>query len=173
MKNTIDIENLVPCYKAPGYFADCFNGEIYSYKYANGRNGKLRWKKLKATDRKGYLGVTLRVDGKPKQLYIHRVIYEAYHQQSIPKGLTVDHIIPDRKLNTITNLQLLTPGDNARKACRGRTPWNKGLKGAQRAWNKGLEMPKGFNHSEESKRKMSEALKKSWAKRKALKEIGK
>lgn len=170
------IDRLVPCYKSEGYFADCIEGEIYSNKPKNGiysKNAKRIFRKLKPKNTRGYLGVTFSIDGKPKQLYVHRVIWEAYHQEAIPEGMVVDHIIPDKKLNKITNLQLLTPADNVRKACCGKPSWCKGLKGVLKAWNKGLELPKGFKHSEESKKKMSEALKKSWARRKALMKIGK
>lgn len=52
-------------------------------------------------------------------------------------------------------------------AAMGRTPWNKGTKGLQVAWNKGLELPQlsgenhpmfGKTHTEESKKKMSASL---------------
>lgn len=46
------------------------------------------------------------------------------------------------------------------KSLKGREPWNKGLKGAQVAWNKGLDMGK---MSEEEKKKRSDTLKKRYA----------
>lgn len=61
--------------------------------------------------------------------------------------------------------------DEARRkmsmADKGRTPWNKGLKGAQTAWNKGghlteeqkkhlSEINKGKHHTEETKKKISQ-----------------
>lgn len=64
--------------------------------------------------------------------------------------------------------------DEARRkmsiANKGRTPWNKGLKGAQTSWNKGghlteeqkkhlSEINKGKHHTEESKKKISDASK--------------
>ena len=57
-------------------------------------------------------------------------------------------------------------------------PWNKGKKGLQVAWNKGISPSDetrhkwsvartGKKHSEESKRKRGESLKKTWASKKA------
>jgi len=41
-------------------------------------------------------------------------------------------------------------------AQKGKTPWNKGVKGAQQAWNKGAKFPN--SQSEETKRKRSASL---------------
>ena len=53
------------------------------------------------------------------------------------------------------------------ESLKGRTPWNKGVKGKQTAWNKGLKMDspswnKGKHHTEEHKQKLKDA----WVKRK-------
>ena len=49
------------------------------------------------------------------------------------------------------------------KNCKGRIPWNKGKKGLQTAWNKGKKgsTPNwlGRKHTDESRRRMSEAAK--------------
>lgn len=64
---------------------------------------------------KGYLYVFLSKNGKRKGFRIHRVVYEAF-RGPIPKGLTIDHVNGDKTDNRLENLQLLTRGDNARKA---------------------------------------------------------
>lgn len=63
----------------------------------------------------GYLLVHLYKDGKERNFYIHRLVYEAF-RGAIPKGLTVDHINNVKTDNRLENLQLLTNADNVRKA---------------------------------------------------------
>lgn len=46
--------------------------------------------------------------------YVHRLVYEAY-VGDIPEGMTVDHIDGDKLNNHHSNLQLLSPEDNAIK----------------------------------------------------------
>lgn len=66
----------------------------------------------------GYLCVSLSEGyGKPNQTLIHRFVWE-YFFGEIPQGLEVDHKDGNKTNNKLTNLQLLTPKDNTRKANR-------------------------------------------------------
>lgn len=87
-------------------------GNVRSLNYY--RSGKVR--ELKPTlYNNGYLHVNLWKNGKMKKFYIHRLVYEAF-RGAIPKGLTVDHVNNVKTDNRLENLQLLTQGDNTRKA---------------------------------------------------------
>ena len=140
-----------------GLYAITENGRVWSY-----LNNK--WLKPGINSR-GYSCVILCKDGKTKTFYIHRLVYETF-KGTIPKKITVDHIDGCKDNNNIFNLQLLTRGDNTRKAWvgkkhtevtrrkiseahKGKSPWNKGKK-----------------FSDEHKRKLSEARKLDWVKRK-------
>jgi len=66
---------------------------------------------------KGYRNVRLPIDGKWVTVKAHRVVWQ-WHHGPIPAGMQIDHINTVRDDNRITNLQLLTQGDNLRKAWR-------------------------------------------------------
>ena len=139
-----------------GLYAVTEDGRVWSY---------LRNKWLKPGINKGYYHVRLCKDGKIKIFLIHRLVYTTFKGE-IPKGLTVDHIDSNRLNNNLDNLQLLTRGDNARKACKGKKLPEESKRKLSEA-NKGKSpWIKGKKHTEEAKRKMSEACRKSWAKRK-------
>lgn len=55
--------------------------------------------------------------GKPNQTLVHRFVYE-FFKGPIPDGMTIDHIDGDKLNNDIDNLQLMSRGDNSRKANR-------------------------------------------------------
>lgn len=65
-------------------------------------------------DEDGYLKYALTQDNRTYNLYVHRHIWE-FHNGPVPDGMTVDHIDEDKHNNLITNLQLLTPEENAIK----------------------------------------------------------
>jgi hypothetical protein len=58
-----------------------------------------------------------------------------------------------------SGLALKIASNKISEGLKGRLPWNKGLKGAQVCWCKGLNMGP---QSEEAKRKKSETLKERW-----------
>lgn len=99
-----------------------------------------KWLKLRINST-GYHHVSLCKEGKVYNFLVHRLVYETF-KGIIPKGLVVDHIDSNRLNNTLDNLQLLTLSENTRKG-------NKGNK-----------------HTEETRKKISESLRISWAKRK-------
>ena len=61
----------------------------------------------------GYVHVTL---GKDRHR-LHRIVWEAFNGK-IPQGMQIDHINDDKTDNTLSNLQLLTQGENVSKARR-------------------------------------------------------
>ena len=109
-----------------GLYAVTSCGKVYSYK---SKKFLKPW-----INKDGYLVVKLRKDGERKNFLVHRLVAETYVPN--PDNLeTVDHIDGCKDNNNIFNLQLLTRGDNARKAHKGK------------------------KHTEETKRKMSESQK--------------
>lgn len=59
----------------------------------------------------GYLKVGLYKDGKVKQYYLHRLVYEAFNGL-IPDGIQVNHINEIKSDNSLWNLNLMTPKEN-------------------------------------------------------------
>lgn len=62
----------------------------------------------------GYLRITLSKNGKKKNHYVHRLVYEAFHGP-IPEGLEVDHKDNTMINNKPSNFRLLTRQQNMRK----------------------------------------------------------
>lgn len=65
-------------------------------------------------DKDGYLRVAVPVEGKTINRNVHRLVYEAF-VGPIDEGFTVDHIDGDKTNNHWSNLQLMSPEDNAIK----------------------------------------------------------
>ena len=78
-------------------------------------------KKLKGTERSGYLRVLI----KGKNYSIHRLVWEAFNGE-IPSGYYVDHIDGNRANNSISNLRIVTQSENMKNAMKnghkGQTP---------------------------------------------------
>lgn len=88
------------------------DGRIYSYKSK---------KFLKPfTNKDGYQKVNL-VDneGKIKQYFVHRIVYEAFSGEPIPEGMQINHIDERKDNNIRSNLYLMTPKQN--------TNWGTGI----------------------------------------------
>lgn len=81
------------------------------------RSGKERMLGLSVKS-DGYYKPTLYKDGKYKTLRLNRIVWEAFNGD-IPDGMVVDHINFDRADNRLSNLQLLSRGDNSRKRVEG------------------------------------------------------
>lgn len=164
-------ERLVPAWRFEGYWVDCEKGEVYSTK-----RGKL--KKMSLNNKKtGYLTASLYNKGNQKDLLMQRLVYSSYYQCDIPDEMHVDHIDNDRKNNSISNLQLLTPRDNVRKALlgkklseehkaklskihKGQVPWIKGKKHTEETKARISKANLGRKKSEETKVRMSAARRK-------------
>lgn len=162
-------KNLKPTWGFDGYWVDCEKGEVYSTK-----RGKL--KKLSLQVKKGYLEAQLFNNGNQKNLLMQRLVYSSYYQCNIPDGMHVDHIDNNRKNNSISNLQLLTPKENSRKANLGKTHSeetkariSKACLGKKRKpfteehKAKISKAQSGKKHSAETKAKMSAAQKARWS----------
>lgn len=63
----------------------------------------------------GYLFYSLTINQKKFSLYVHRIIW-MLHNGAIPDDKVVDHIDDDKTNNDISNLQLLSPGENVAKS---------------------------------------------------------
>lgn len=68
----------------------------------------------KGTD---YVVASLDKDGykRFRNKYVHRLVYETFVGE-IPKDKTIDHIDGNKQNNHISNLQVLSRGDNSRKS---------------------------------------------------------
>ena len=98
------------CHPKYKYYLASRCGQILSLK----RNKKRILKFHKLTN--GYLGFRLFENNTYKDYFIHRYIYEVFKGE-IPEGMHIDHFDFNRKNNSISNLQLLTPKENVRKSC--------------------------------------------------------
>lgn len=87
-------------------------GEVWSY----ARKTPKKLKPQKASQSKQYLQVRLfnKENPKGKLHYIYRLVYEHFIGE-IPDGLTVDHKDENTFNNQVSNLQLMTLGDNSSK----------------------------------------------------------
>ena len=88
------------------------------------KDGKRVEKKLRPCDnRSKYLSVTLWNKGKKKKICIHNLVALTFIGK-IPKGYVVDHINNNPSDNYVTNLQIITVSENARRAAE----YSKGMK---------------------------------------------
>lgn len=108
-----------------GYYVSEY-GEVLSVR-TRGYADMYRYKKpiiLKLkTDKDGYKEacLSITVEGKQKRIYkrVHRLVYETFKGE-IPQGMTIDHIDNNKANNHISNLQILSRGENTAKANRRR-----------------------------------------------------
>lgn len=87
-----------------GVFVVTADGGVFTVK-------NRQWKPVKLyKSNKGYL----RFSYCGKWYSVHRVVYELFIGK-IPQGLVIDHKDENKTNNAVTNLQVLTVGDNIRK----------------------------------------------------------
>ncbi|MDD6530572.1 MAG: NUMOD4 domain-containing protein [Prevotella copri] len=107
----------------PGYeeYYECSdNGNIRSLdRYVIQSNGMKRLHKgreLKATlNKNGYLLVPFSVGKKRVQKYVHRLVAETY-LGNIKETYTVNHIDGDKRNNQVSNLEIISVGENNKHA---------------------------------------------------------
>lgn len=108
----------------PGYYVGS-DGNIFSSRdsIGKGRGGgsfsyinKNKFKKLKPRKSSlyGYFAVSLSIDGKTYQRYIHRLICEAFHGPC-PEGMECSHLNGDNIDNRPKNLKWETPKINTNR----------------------------------------------------------
>lgn len=98
-----------------------YNGEIFE-RYEVSNTGKVRSLDYKNTgkikeltqikDRYGYLVVTLRLNGKTKQVKIHRLVAIAFIPNNDKTKTQVNHIDENKENNHVSNLEWVTHGEN-------------------------------------------------------------
>jgi DNA-binding transcriptional regulator YiaG len=89
-------------------------GTSGSYRISNrGRVIGVRGQLLKLTKmRIGYLGVSISLNGKPKRHYVHRLVASHFLTEK-NKNFVVNHKDGNKHNNILSNLELLSRGDNA------------------------------------------------------------
>ena len=74
-------------------------------------------KKKQSTDKYGYK--VTGINGKVEK--VHRIVMEAFERKS---DLTVDHLNMNKQDNRLENLEYVTAGENAKRACSIKVKWN-------------------------------------------------
>ena len=79
-----------------------------------GKSGKRLKQYTKKSVIKGYLYVSVMVNGKCRQMSVHSLVYTAFNG-CVPHGMVIDHIDNNALNNELSNLQVLTTKENTRK----------------------------------------------------------
>lgn len=100
------------------YWIDLDTGDVYSTKHA-------KFRKLKQTlGHDGYHRIGLSIGGINtgycNWFFVHRLVWETYHQMEVPEGMQVNHIDEDKDNNSYLNLNLLNPKDNSNWGSRNK-----------------------------------------------------
>lgn len=75
----------------------------------HGKNGVRYLKCIKS--KYGYSCINLYKNGKIKQFFVHRLVWEAFNSP-VPYGMQLDHIDGDKTNNALSNLRCVTPKEN-------------------------------------------------------------
>lgn len=120
------------------------------YRYDEKRDRLKEISKSKCKQNAKYLRVSLvdSFDNVRRSIKVHRLVYMTFIGD-IPQGYQIDHIDGDASNNNLENLRCVTPKENSNNP---NTVWK--LKGRRNPMF-------GRHHTEESKRKMSETLKRN------------
>ncbi len=107
---------MLKMFKRGFIFTDAVKGEVYRT-----RVGSYFMKKPKLVKGhigvKGYLQSGFNLDGLFIKVYLHQIIILSVYGK-IPMGFEIDHKNNNKIDNRISNLQLLTPKQNVRKAMK-------------------------------------------------------
>lgn len=86
-------------------------GEIYSLSRLSASGKRLKRKKMAISkNRDGYSQISLRVAGKLKTYYVHRLVAKEF--LGLVEGLEVNHINLDKSDNRVSNLEVVTKSRN-------------------------------------------------------------
>lgn len=93
------------------YWIDLDTGDVYSAK-------RSKFRKLKQTlGHNGYHRIGLSIGGRNtgycNWFFVHRLVWETYHQMEVPEGMQVNHIDENKDNNSYLNLNILKPKDNS------------------------------------------------------------
>ena len=124
------------------------NALVYRYDEKRDRLKEISQSKCKQNAK--YLRVSLvdSFDNVRRSIKVHRLVYMTF-VGDIPQGYQIDHIDGDSSNNNLENLRCVTPKENSNNP---NTVWK--LKGRRNPMF-------GNHHTEESRRKMSESLKRN------------
>ena len=133
-----------------GFYMISSYGRIKSLKRIDNNNHFIRERILKQGDNNGYKHVSLSKNGKTKIFKVHRLVAEAFipNPNNLPQ---VNHKDENHSNNCVSNLEYCdalyndnygTRNKRISEAHKGKTPWNKGKP-----------------HTEETRKKLSKALK--------------
>lgn len=110
-----------PCFGFEDYLEASSEGRIRSkrrvFVNALGRTCVRNERILCHNINKGYHRVFIRINHKGYNFLVHRLVFEAFNGK-IPDGLQVNHIDENKDNNKLSNLNLLTPGENSRWGTR-------------------------------------------------------
>lgn len=84
------------------------DGEVMSLNY--NKTGKHKILKLHK-DKRGYCSFTVYINGKPKTISVHRLLWETFIGE-IPENMVIDHINGDKSDNRLKNLHVVTQEGN-------------------------------------------------------------
>jgi len=104
----------IPGYEGLYEISDC--GEVMSLNY---RKKNIRHPLSIFCNPKGYRMVNLAKEGKSKSYRINRLMAATFLGMDLDCDLTVDHKDEDKSNDVLTNLQILSRGDNMRKSSLG------------------------------------------------------
>jgi hypothetical protein len=151
MENWKDIKGYEGCYQVSDL------GRVTSLDRIDCTGGKRNGRILKQNpDGKGYLMVSLYLNGKQKTRKVHQLVSESFLNHK-PYGMKVviDHIDNDKQNNNLTNLQLITNRENSSKDRVGGTSRYVGVsfykqrnKYVARCWYNGKTVFLGYFNTE-------------------------
>ena len=87
---------------------------------------------------RGYPKITLKVNGVPKDYYVHRIEMETFNPVENMENLDVNHIDENKENNDLSNLEWLTHKENLNYGTRGKRAGD-ALKGDKNSLSKPVE----------------------------------
>lgn len=109
-------EECVPVFGFEGIYEVSRDGVLYSLNYH--RQG-IRKEKKSRKGSSGYLNNTIFKNGEATYVSMHRLVWESFNKQKIPKNMQIHHIDENKLNNSIDNLKLVTQYENNHAGSRG------------------------------------------------------
>jgi len=121
-----------------------------------------KWGNAKINHNLGYYQISSQKEGNYGK-YLHRLIFEKFYGNEIPKGFIIHHKNGDKTDNCILNLQLMKLSEHMRMHHTGENHYNYGGTLSDEHKRKIGNSRRGIKHSEEAKRKISNSSTKNYA----------